>query len=91
MSREGAVYHRPLSDGRELVVYPMVFTARLCIGEQDSPFYDDAWCFASVADAVTAADAWNPTAEPEPAGWTRHPATGRRRPHADPAQEYVRP
>jgi hypothetical protein len=30
---------------------------------------------------------WDGTGEPE--GWFRHPASGRRRPDCDPAQEYV--
>lgn len=42
--REGALYERVLDDGREIVVYPQLFNARLVISQSpDAVFYDDGW------------------------------------------------
>lgn len=47
--------------------------------------YSDRWCYRCAEEAVEALAAWDGTGEP--AGWHRHPASGRRR---DPAgNEYV--
>lgn len=90
MSREGALYERPLDDGRELVVYPMLYTFRLCIGAQGATTYDDAWCYDSAAAAVLAAQAWDGAGTDPPHGWHRHINSGRRRPGGDPNREFVR-
>ncbi len=42
--REGAFDETLLSDGREVVVYPLTFRrARLVVGSPGSEFVDDAW------------------------------------------------
>lgn len=41
------------------------------------------------AVARAALDRWDGRGEPQ--GWHRHPASGRRRPDGDPAQEHVNP
>jgi len=46
------------------------------------------WQYQSRDAALVALAAWDGEGEPE--GWYRHPATGRRRPGGDPAQEFVR-
>lgn len=44
MVREGAIAERMLSDGHELVVYPLTFgRARLVIGQPNADWYEDAW------------------------------------------------
>lgn len=86
----GAVAHRVLDDGRVVVVYQMLFdNGRLCVGLIGEPYFDDLWCFDTVALALTALGIWDGTGEPT--GWKRHPRTGRRRPGGDPALEYVQP
>jgi len=54
-------------------------------------FHDDEWDYDTPALAFAAAQGWDPAATPEPAGWMRHPSSGRRRPDGDPTREYVRP
>ena len=88
VDEDGAVAERILPDGRELVVYRQMFTHKLMIGWPGLPWGDDVWCYATRSAALAAMAEWD--GEGEPAGWTRHPATGRRRPEGDPAQEYVR-
>jgi hypothetical protein len=81
---------RALPDGREIVVLPWSGAgAQLSIGYRADGCYMDTWDYQTVAPAVSAAKAWDGTGEP--AGWYRHPFTGRRRPGGDPAQEFVRP
>lgn len=78
-------------DGRRVWAVPFMFTGALIIGSPDSWTYDDRWCYANVALAVTQARAWGAEPGTEPAGWHRHPETGRRRPDGDPAREYAMP
>lgn len=75
-------------DGRRIAVLPLLYTAAVIIGRPHTvDHYDDRWCYDDVADAVAAATAWDGTGEPT--GWHRHPDTGRRREHGDPARETV--
>lgn len=84
---------RDLDDGRFLGVGPLLFgLARLVItepGPDGSGDVADEWHYEHVTRALAAMMAWDPAASPEPAGWTRHPRTGRRRPLGDPAGEYI--
>ncbi|NAE18009.1 hypothetical protein [Enterococcus hirae] len=80
-----------LPDGRELVVWPLLW-GQACLNIGAGPgslFYDDEWHYPSLSEAIGAAIDWDGTGEPN--GWHRHPASGRRRPDADPTKEYVRP
>lgn len=43
--RETAYAYRALPDGRELVLYRMLFTWRLCVGDQGARTYDRHYCF----------------------------------------------
>lgn len=76
-------------DGRRVWVMPFMFTAAVIIGPPDSWTYDDRWCYATAALAATHARAWDAEPGTEPAGWHRHPDTGRRRPGGDPTREHV--
>lgn len=79
---------RLLDDGREIVVMPWSGPGgQLSIGRRTG-YWDDTWNYTRADDAVYAAEIWDGNGEPE--GWYRHPATGRRRPGGDPAQEFVR-
>ena len=84
----GAIAAKFLDDGRAIVVYQMIFTARVCIGPDDSQTYDDAWCYDNVAQACEAVLEWDGNGDP-PDGWHRHIGSGRRRPGGDPEKEYV--
>jgi hypothetical protein len=78
---------RELDDGREIVVLPWSgFGAQLSIGRRTG-FWANTWNYDLVPTAVNAARRWD--GEGEPAGWVRHPVSGRRRPGGDPGQEYV--
>lgn len=78
-------------DGRRIWVVQFAFTAGLLIGPPEAWEYDDRWCYATVLLAALHARAWDAEPGTEPAGWHRHPRTGRRRPGGDPASEYVMP
>lgn len=92
--RPGAVTEsRVLDDGRGLDVYPLLWgRARMLVtlaDEIETDFADDAWEFDSIVRALDAQASWDGTGEP--AGWDRHPKTGRRRPDGDPERETVHP
>lgn len=75
-------------------VIPLMFTGGLIIlpkKRTSLTWYLDRWCYHSVEQAIEAARAWDGIwPDSEPAGWHRHPATGRRRKDGDPSQEEVR-
>lgn len=85
--REGTIAGGLLPDGREWLIYPMIFTFRLVVGDPGAPVYDDCWCYHSIIDAMKGVAEWDGTGEPQ--GWHRHPASGRRRPDGDAEHEYV--
>lgn len=93
--RDDPIPTRDVGDGRRLYLYPMMFTHRLAIGNinEEGLWYTDSWCFHERKDALHQLETWNPLdpATPEPSGWHRHPASGRRRPEGDPAREYIAP
>lgn len=89
VAEDGAIAQRSLGDGRELVLYKMIFTYRLCIGGEDGYGYDDAWCYHNLASALRALKDWDGEGDDPPYGWHRHIGSGRRRPDGDPAKEYV--
>lgn len=93
MSRldEGAVAERVLPNGSEVCVYPLLFgAARLTFGcDPEDGGYDDCWDYPYLGAAIQAMERWD--GQGEPAGWTRYPSSGRRRPDGDPSKEYVRP
>jgi len=80
-----------LRGGRVAWVIPMTFGKGRIIVQCDvfAACYEDCWCYDDREKAISALDAWN--GEGEPAGWIRHPASGRRRPDGDASQEYVNP
>jgi hypothetical protein len=87
----GAIAFRDLGDGRGVWIYPMLYTFKIAIGPIGSLGYDDDWCYKDLESVVAAFALWEPSTEPEPSGWVRHPSTGRRRfPDGDPATEEVR-
>lgn len=70
--RKGAFYWRPLLDGREITIYPLLFgAARLCIGPlADEHGYDMAFRYESHGAAIRAADEWDPETDNVPAGFS---------------------
>lgn len=85
-------YHRPrpIGGGRYAAIRPLAFTHAIITGPiGDFTGYENQWCYHSLDAARAALDAWDGVGEP--AGWHRHPATGRRRPDGDPGREVVRP
>lgn len=86
---ESNQWRRRLRDGRIIDVSRMLFTWRISVGDSDCVYYEDVWCYETSERAFDAAAAWD--GEGEPAGWHRHPPTGRRRPGGDAEKEYVSP
>jgi hypothetical protein len=92
--RLGYVLTRSLSDGRflgiELDLHGGAFL-KLCSSDDPHSLdgVDDLWQYDEAAFAVIAAGVWDPQTQPEPFGFYRHPATGRRRRCGNPQAEYV--
>jgi len=88
----GEIATRTLPDGRVLDVSPLGWGYALLgiirVEDLGLGIYSDVWQYQSRDAALVALAAWDGEGEPE--GWYRHPATGRRRPGGDPAQEFVR-
>lgn len=79
---------RDLGDGRYAGVSRLMFHWTLKVGRiGDEDGYDDRWCYQEAWDAIVAMTMWDGTGDP--AGWHRHPKTGRRRESGDPAKETV--
>lgn len=51
--------------------------ATLYLGDAGAREYRDAWEFDRFDVALAELDLFDPRDEAEPAGWTRHPSTGR--------------
>lgn len=86
---------RLLPDGRLLTLQRQLFTWLLTVGPNDSATWDEGWQFESAIRAkLTYGMFEDLTADGgEPPGWVRNMKAGRRehrrRPHADPAKEYL--
>jgi hypothetical protein len=90
--KEGVAHARVLEDGRVGFIYRLIFTCALCVvnlEHADDVMYEDRWCYHTEASALIALNNW--TGVGEPAGWHRHPFSGRRRPDGDASKEYVQP
>lgn len=88
-TREGALVHRALPDGRDLSVYPYsAGQAQLALAVRGSGVIDESYVYPSPKLAIEAAGAWDGNGD-APVGWIRHHQTGRRRPDGDPAREHV--
>jgi hypothetical protein len=62
---------------------------KLVLGDGPQPMsYEDRWCYDSFGAAWAAFEKWDGSTD-EPAGWTMHPPTGRRRPRGIAAKEYI--
>jgi hypothetical protein len=85
---------RNLGDGTWIAIKPLLFHWTLLRGSLcDTVGYFDRWCYETQAGAEAALVAFpeRPDRSYEPAGLHRHPASGRRRPGADPALEHFDP
>ena len=68
---------RTLPNGRWAATTKFLFTEAIIVGRMGELIeVDDRWCYLTSGDARTAILAWDGNGEP--AGWIRHPATGRR-------------
>jgi hypothetical protein len=90
----GFIYARSLEDGRFLGIEPTLgHGALLKLSSDRDPLgvCEDVWQYTKAAFAMHSAATWDPAQNAEPFGWYRHPPTGRRRPHGNPQNEYIRP
>lgn len=80
------------ADDRSQIVAltPMIFTWAIVYG-LDRYGMAGRYCYDDVQAALTAYSEWSGNVGTEPAGWIRHPETGRRRINGDPSTEYVAP
>lgn len=86
----GYLEPRPLPGGRWTAIWQLMFTHAIIVGQIGCYMgYDDRWCYDSFEQAKVAFDAWDGSGEP--AGWHRHPTSGRRRKDGEPTTEYVAP
>ncbi len=80
---------RYFDDGlRYAAIKPLLFHWTMIVGiVGDRAGFDDRWCYGDRAAAERGLRDWS--GDGDPAGWNRHPKTGRRRDGGDPAREYV--
>jgi hypothetical protein len=83
--RRGAFAWKPLIDGREVTVYPLLGgEARLCVGPLAGQGYDIAYRYSTVQLACDAAEEWDGESSTHPAGFERMEAPeGKERPVAE--------
>jgi hypothetical protein len=75
--RNGYLAPRLLPGDRYAAVMPLAFTAAIIVGEVGNEFsYLDRWCYVRGPAAILALAVWD--GEGDPAGWHRHPKSGRR-------------
>lgn len=78
-------YCRTVHHGVFGFLAPMIFNHRLVIGNRN--MIDDAYCYETSYAAQLAIMAWDGKGEPD--GWIKHVNSGRYRPRADPALEFI--
>jgi hypothetical protein len=96
----GTLIVRELDDGRVLALHVDIYNYTLTIstpGDLALGLRSDVWEYspdlyqpstAALLACVDAINTWD--GEGEPTGWTRHPATGRRRRNGDPRTQETR-
>ena len=91
LDANGYLHAVELADGRIACVMPLIHTAAIIVMWEAEIYlgYDNRWCYHSIDAATIALNTWHLTGTPEPAGWHRHPLSGRRREHGDPLLEYI--
>jgi hypothetical protein len=64
--RAGSIFHYHLPNGREIVVYPLLYgEARLCTGRIDRDHFERGYDYRTTQEALDAALAWiDTTTEP---------------------------
>ena len=87
MSYEDPIARRVLPTGRIVEAWRFLFNTRVTVTEpqMDGITHEDAWCYASPGQAIEVVNTWD--GEGEPAGWIKHPTSGRYRPDGDPTRE----
>lgn len=73
----GYRHPKPIDGRRWAAIQPLAFTHRIAVGRLgDIVGVEDGWCYQTYDQAKAALDAWD--GQGEPAGWHRHPESGRR-------------
>lgn len=77
ITEAGMLSPKPIPGGRWAAIRPKLFTHAIVDGPMfDYCGIDNNWCYATREEAKAALDAW--AGYGEPAGWIRHPDSGRR-------------
>jgi hypothetical protein len=75
--------YRELEDGRLLALVPLTYgRVSLTLGPGGAEYdggFSEAWDYEDLVRAFQILLTWNPAADPEPEGWTRHTPSMRRR------------
>jgi len=71
--RPGAIFWKPLADGREITIYPLLSNkARLCVGPLADPHgYDVAYLYDTESAAIDAGEMWDGENMERPPGYAR--------------------
>lgn len=71
--RPGAIFWKPLADGREITIYPLLSNkARLCVGPLADPTgYDVAYLYDTQSAAIDAGEMWDGENMERPPGYAR--------------------
>jgi hypothetical protein len=78
-----------LPNQRDAAILKLAFTHAI-VADLEPWGHGDRWCYSSYAAALMGLNEWAARGgEGEPIGWHRHPDTGRRREHGDPAKETI--
>lgn len=87
MTDKWLVRRRVLPDGRYLDLVRMLFNWRLLVSDAANVdvSWEDAWCYQDEAAVHAAFENWDGIGEP--AGWNKHPTSGRWRHDGTPESE----
>lgn len=71
--RRGAIFWKPLADGREVTIYPLLYNhARLCVGPLGDEYgYDIAYTYETHEAAIAAAEEWDGESHQHPRGYVK--------------------
>lgn len=82
LEENGYKLPREIGNGKWAALFKYMFTWAIIVGDaEDKATIADRWCYHDLISAVKGLEEfdWSTYPAQEPAGWHRHPFTGRRR------------
>ncbi len=90
LQQQGYIAGRAITYGRVAAITETITgNGRMVVGTFSG--VDQAFCYTSVGEAITALCSWDVETDEEPDGWFRCVTDGRRRPGGDKSKEYIAP